>query len=44
MNLRKQAKDVKVALISKDTRKAGILEVKKLTDLLSQVRYEPDME
>ena len=43
-NLRKQAKDVKVALISKDTRKAGILEVKKLTDLLSQVRYEPDME
>ena len=39
-NLRKQAKDVKVALISKDTKKAGVLEVKKLKDLLYQVQYE----
>ena len=39
-NLRKQAKDVKVALISKDTKKAGILEVKKLKDLLYQVQYD----
>ena len=42
-NLRKQAKDVKVALISKDIKKAGILEVKKLKDLLSQVQCEVDM-
>ena len=39
-NLRKQAKDVKIALISKDTKKAGFLEVKKLKDLLYQVQYE----
>ena len=37
-NLRRQSKEVKIATISKDFTKAAYLEVKKLDDLLEQVR------
>ena len=37
-NLRRQTREVRQALLSKDTKKAGELEVKKLDDLLAQVR------
>ena len=37
-NLRRQSKDVKIATISNDFTKAAFLEVKKLEDLLEQVR------
>ena len=36
-NLRKQSKEVKLALINRDTKKAGELEIKKLEDILAQV-------
>ena len=36
-NLRKQSKEVKLALLSKDTRKAAEMEVNKLEVLLAQV-------
>ena len=37
-NLRKQTREIKIALAGKDLRKAGKLEVKKLADILAQVR------
>ena len=37
-NLRRQSKEVKMAMVSKDFKKAAQLEIKKLDDLLSQVR------
>ena len=37
-NLRRMSKEVKMAMVANDTKKAGMLEVKKLDDLLSQVR------
>ena len=37
-NLRKQSREVRQALLNKDTKKAGELEIKKLDDLLAQVR------
>ena len=37
-NLRRQSKEVKMAVVSKDLRKAAIMGVKKLGDLLAQVR------
>ena len=42
-NLRRQSKEVKAATINRDFKKAAMLEVKKLDDLLSQVRgYDVD--
>ena len=43
-NLRRQSKEVKMAVVSKDLRKAAIMEVKKLEDLLAQVRDIPDQQ
>ena len=43
-NLRKQSKEVKIALLSKDTRKAAEFEVNKLEVLLAQVVRRPDSE
>ena len=40
-NLRRQSKEVKTALLNKDLKKAGEMEIKKLEQLLGQVR-EPD--
>ena len=40
-NLRKQSKEVKNALINKDLKKAGEMEIKKLEAILAQVR-EPE--
>ena len=40
-NLRRQSKEVKTALLNKDLKKAGEMEIKKLDQLLGQVR-EPD--
>ena len=37
-NLRRQSKEMKLALLNKDTKTAGELEVKKLEILLAQVR------
>ena len=37
-NLRKQSREVKLALAAKDLKKAGELEVKKLAAILGQVR------
>ena len=37
-NLRKQTREVKIALAAKDLKKAGELEIKKLTNILAQVR------
>lgn len=37
-NLRRQSKEVKTALVNKDLKKAGEMEIKKLDQLLSQVR------
>ena len=42
-NLRKQNRDVKIALANKNKAKAAMLEIKKLEDLLAQVR-NPDKE
>ena len=42
-NLRKQNRDVKIALANKNQAKAAMLEIKKLEDLLAQVR-NPDKE
>ena len=42
-NLRKQSRDVKIALANKNKAKAAMLEIKKLEDLLAQVR-NPDKE
>ena len=42
-NLRKQSRDVKIALANKNKAKAALLEIKKLEDLLAQVR-NPDKE
>ena len=42
-NLRKQSRDVKIALANKNQAKAAMLEIKKLDDLLAQVR-NPDKE
>ena len=42
-NLRKVSRDVKLALANKNTAKAGLLEIKKLEDVLAQVR-NPDKE
>ena len=42
-NLRKQSKEVKTALINKDLKKAGEMEIKKLETILAQVR-EPGKE
>jgi dynein intermediate chain 1 len=36
-NLRRQSKEVKTALVNKDLKKAGEMEIKKLDQLLSQV-------
>ena len=43
-NLRRLSKEVKVATISKDLKRAGILEVKKLNDLLAHVRADSNEE
>ena len=40
-NLRRQSKEVKTALLNKDLKKAGEMEIKKLEQLLGQVR-EPE--
>ena len=37
-NLRKQSREVKIALAAKDLKKAGELEIKKLANILGQVR------
>ena len=42
-NLRRQSKDVRMAILSKDLVKAGELEVRKLKILLSQIK-QPDAE
>ena len=42
-NLRRQSKEVKTALLNKDLKKAGEMEIKKLEQLLGQVR-EPDID
>ena len=42
-NLRRQSKEVKTALLNKDLKKAGEMEIKKLEQLLGQVR-EPDVD
>lgn len=42
-NLRKQSRDVKIALANKDLTRAGLLEIKKLEVLLALVR-DPDKE
>jgi hypothetical protein len=36
-NLRRQSKEVKAALLNKDLKKAGEMEIKKLDQLLGQV-------
>ena len=43
-NLRRQSKEVKMAIIAKDLRKAAIMEVKKLENLLAQVKDVPSQE
>ena len=42
-NLRKQSRDVKLALANKDLAKAGLLEIKKLEVQLAMVR-DPEKE
>ena len=42
-NLRKQSRDVKIALANKDLTRAGLLEIKKLEVLLASVR-DPEKE
>ena len=42
-NLRKQSRDVKIALANKDLARAGVLEIKKLEVLLALVR-DPEKE
>lgn len=42
-NLRKQSRDVKIALANKDLTRAGLLEIKKLEVLLALVR-DPEKE
>ena len=43
-NLRRQSKEVKMAIIANDLRKAAIMEVKKLENLLAQVKDVPSQE
>ena len=43
-NLRRQSKEVKLATIAKDMRKAAMMEVKKLENLLAQVRDIPGQD
>jgi hypothetical protein len=38
-NLRRQSKEVKAALLNKDLKKAGEMEIKKLDQLLGQVAW-----
>ena len=39
-NLRKQTREVKLALATKDLKRAGQLEVKKLANILGQVGHD----
>ena len=41
-NLRRQSKEVKAALLNKDLKRAGEMEIKKLDQLLGQVGMEGD--